>query len=148
MSWRTKTASATTLNRHDRHHESSCLSGQLCFAALQHLTSVSCCCCLHVWLTRNQLTIIIKRLSKQTWVWVAECSYMDTGTVFTLTPRMLRCQLLRFTAHGCRSQFSLQGLFVLFHHQLTPRKHWLKMCSLVFSFFFSFFLKFLPKWSY
>lgn len=107
------------------HHESSCLCGQLCFAASQQLTSVSCCCRLHAWFNHNQLTIIIKRLSKQTWAWVAECCIMDTGRVFTLTHRVLRCESLRFIAHGCRSQFSLQGPFVLFHYQLTQRKHWL-----------------------
>lgn len=57
--------------------------GQLCFAASRHLTSVlSCCRCLRARFTHNQLTIVIKRLSKQTWVWVAECCSMDTGTVF------------------------------------------------------------------
>ncbi len=111
--------------------------------------NMSCCCRLHAWFTHNQLTIIIKRLSKQTWAWVAGCCIMDTGRVCTLTHRVLRCEPLRFIAHGCRSQFSLQGPFVLFHYLLTQRKHWLEIAwaqdghkSFILSFYLNGVIKF------
>ena len=70
----------------NRHDHGCPLSGQLCFTASQHLTSVLCCCNVHARLSRKQLTIVIKSLSKQTQVWLVESNgHRNTSYTNTLS---------------------------------------------------------------
>lgn len=69
---------------------------QICSAASQHLTWVSCCCCCLALFNHNQLTVIIKRLCKQTLAWVSQC--LGMGYTKSFLQSHLECSAVSLCA--------------------------------------------------